>query len=426
MYLTPRSNSSSISKRRKDKIKVSKEGEKKILEGSRLLQKAFGTNKKNNRKTRKRKRKIIQTRPYNVSASRDITSKTYKKQRVSRKQQRIINNRFKNGYSPFVDRVKNSLQLTVDKPNLAKWIWRTGNNLKLIKKAFAHFPSDGISSGNILQTTSDFYLQSQEQSIYFSQIKYIYEIRNPNNYDITVTIYDIVYKEDSEEQSNNQVFNDENTPPSDLDNRDDPLALICRGLGNVTGYLQSGSDASAINNAVVVADPNSLASTTFGDPLLKPTDSYPFNIYCKILKKRIYRLEPGATMTHIFTYKPKALLNRGYMGYKYKKQFASQGSNYNVALRNITCGCLFKVLGQVLNSGNDTSTTDMNQVGYYSGNVALVETIENKWYTMDYRFNYIFNENNLWSPTAAEYATATNPTDVSMATVDEASTISGT
>lgn len=429
-YPTPKSSSNSGSRKRK-RIELSKNELKGLRSKTIDLQKLFGMNNKKKRKYRIKvyKKKRI-SKKYNVAADKDITSKTYKKQRVSKKHQRHINKVFKNGYSPFIDRVKNSLQLTNDVPNIAKWVWRTGNNFSLVRKAFANFPSEvSNESGKRLEVLNDYYIQSQEQRIYFNQVKYIYELRNPNNYDITVTIYDIVYKEDSEEACNNQYFNNPVGAPTGGDGRDDPLSLITRGLDGVTGYLQ-GNDA--LNTSVIVSDPNNLtryngsdALLGFGNPQLKPTDSYPFNIYCKIIKKKIYRLEPGATMTHIFTYKPKALLTRGYIGYKYKKAFESNNNvANNFALKNFTCGCLFKIQGQLLNSGNDANGEKMDEVGYYSGNIAMIESIENKWYVLDNKYKYINNVNNTWTPTDEEYATTTNPTDVNMVQVGEATVTS--
>ena len=108
-YPTPKSNSSS---RKGKKAVISKKSLNEIQQHSKLLQKMFSGKRYGIKKVRKnkvRKRKIVQTRPYNVSASRDITSKTYKKQRVSRKQQRILNSIYKWRISIFKSSINNSV-----------------------------------------------------------------------------------------------------------------------------------------------------------------------------------------------------------------------------------------------------------------------------------------------------------------------------
>lgn len=384
---------------------------------------------KKRRRIKKRKirykRYAKNSRPINVAADREGNSRSYKKQKVTRSQQRIINKRFKNGYSPFINRAVTGLQLTQNIPNKAKWIWRCNNGIDLIKFAFAKFPREaGTVSADTVSGTSNYYLTSQDQSIYFGQQKYTYEIRNPCNYDLNLVIYDIVYKCDTDnEVTNNQIETE--TETSALTGKpDDPINLINRGLSGVTGYNVSTATASS----TIVSDPNSIGSSanySEQNVTVKPTDSYPFNIYCKIIKKHTFRLQPGATMKHTFVHRPKAMLTRGYLGYKYKQYFAASetdATNVNIGVKDFTSGCLFKVWGQVLNSGTDdpSETSNLrNLVTFASGNIALHETVETKWYTMDNKYSYIFNNDSSWNPAAADYAKLENPTDMVVQIIED-------
>lgn len=380
---------------------------------------------KRSRKAKLYKRYFKKSKPINVAADREGNTRSYKKQKVTRSQQRIINKKFKNGYSPFINRVVNTLQLTQDIPNKAKWIWRTGNAINLIKFAFSKFPSEASVTGNSLAPTTSQYIMSQNQTIYFGQIKYTYEIRNPCNYDLNLVIYDIVYKCDTDnEVSNNQIETKaEATALTGIP--DDPISLISRGMYQVLGH----NIPSATTNTVIVADPSNIPVTSSEvdkqNVSVKPTDSYPFNIYCKIIKKHTYRLQPGATMKHTFTHKPKAMLTRGYLGYKYRQYFSGTetgATDVDIGIKDFTSGCLFKVWGQVLNSGTDTTASTPNNrdlVTLGSGNIALYETIESKWYTMDNKYSYIFTGDNSWNPTEVQYGQLENPTDVTIKLVED-------
>lgn len=385
---------------------------------------------KKRRKIRKRKirykRYAKNARPINVAADREGNSRSYKKQKVTRSQQRIINKRFKNGYSSFINRSVDVLQLTQEVPNKAKWIWRCNNGIDLIKFAFSKFPLENSNVGSTVapgQTSP--YSMSQDQSIYFGQQKYTYEIRNPCNYDINLVIYDIVYKSDTENLvTSNQIETlAESTALTGMP--DDPINLIIRGLNSLIGKQVP----SASTGTTIVGDPNSLTSSDRLRVNIKPTDSYPFNIYCKIIKKHTFRLQPGATMKHTFVHRPKAMITRGYLSYKYSKYFEGTGSgasNVNIGIKDFSSGCLFKVWGQVLNSGtDDTSTTPNNRnlVTLASGNIALYENVETKWYTMDNKYSYIFNNDSSWNPTATDYAKLENPTDMVVQTIEDVDAI---
>lgn len=382
---------------------------------------------KRRRKIRKRKirykRYAKNSRPINVAADREGNSRSYKKQKVTRSQQKIINRRFKNGYSPFINRASDVLQLTQDIPNKAKWIWRSNNGIDIIKFAFAKFPQEtSTTGGDLLTANTSLYKSSQDQSIYFGQQKYTYEIRNPCNYDLNLVIYDIVYKCDTDNEINSVQLETSTEATAMTGTPDDPISLIYRGISGVVGGQVSTDNSSRY----IVADPNSLGPANVQSVTVKPTDSYPFNIYCKIIKKHTFRLQPGATMKHTFVHRPKAMISRGYLGYKYKQYFygtETDAANVNIGIKDFSSGCLFKVWGQVLNSGTDDPTANPNNrnlVTLASGNIAIYENIETKWYSMDNKYSYIFNSDKSWNPSSTDYAKLENPTDIVVQTIEEA------
>jgi len=341
------------------------------------------------------------SRVINVANDKEFSSKSYKKLKVTKQQQKIINKRFKGGYSPFEDRVTNSFQFVSGTQfNQSKLIWRTGTGLDIIKKAFNHFPSDTSVAGSALEATGNQYIVAQEQSIYFNKFKLKYEIYNPCNFDINLVIYDIVYKCDTDDTVDNTYKNGISTAgitetSTSADTKDDPISLMQRGLDSVQGRAETTSNS----DSYIVAKPINGGITNIQS---KPTDFYPFNIYCKIIKKHTYRLQPGATMSHTFVYNPKALINRGYMGYKYKEYFGSSDSK-NLGIKDFTCGCLFKTWGQIDNSGS-TSTSAMTEVTTVPAKIAFKEEISVKWYCMNSKYNYIFEQDNSWAPEGEDRA----------------------
>lgn len=388
--------------------------------------KSYYKRKYKNKYSKKYFKKAYYGRAINVKADSEGYSKTKKAVKPTKQQKRIISNRFKNGYSPFIDRATDVIQLTeategagndlVSLVNKAKWIWRTNSNLNLIRKAFNSYPDASVAPATKLSDTiGDLYINSSEQSVYFDKIKNFYEILNPTNYDMNLVIYDIVYKEDTFKGLVENRYSENGYPKIenwDI-NGDDPIGLINEGLQAVTGSQVGAYPTTTADEGNLVATPTNLTLNSINT---KPTDSYPFNIYCKIIKKHTFRLQPGATLQHKFVYQPKALINRGYLGYKYSrylsnKKYSTTSTNVstvldaankysiehsykdNIAVKDFTCGCLFKFWGQVAGSGNDSQRS---QVATLPGRLMLKETIETKWYAMDQRFNYVFNNENMW------------------------------
>lgn len=348
---------------------------------------------------RKRARKLAKYRSnkvINVANDKEGLSKSYHKQKVTRSQQRAINKRFKNGYSPFVRNTTDHLQLTSKiEVNKCKWIWRCSGLLSDIITDFKAFPRDLGDPGNT-NATGQYYLESPEQTIYINQYKYIYDIMNPTNYDMDLIIYDIVYKQDTlDNHCNNAYWENNGTGGSsnclaDASAYNDPSNIY----QNPIGLINSGCHKVG-TTTTIVSDPTNL---TFDSININPTDSYPFNIYCKIIKKHRYRLQPGATMTHIFTHKPKSLFNRGYL-YKYNVDINDGDfTNDFRAIKDITSGCLFKFYGQLLNSGEDS---EKSQVLSASGKLVIKERIEAKWYAMTPKYTYTWNTENNWDGTVS-------------------------
>ncbi|OUM64020.1 hypothetical protein PIROE2DRAFT_9323 [Piromyces sp. E2] len=298
---------------------------------------------------------------------------------------------FKNGYSPFKESIQGRFQLTTDAVyNKAKWIWRTVNSLNYIQKIWKSVPEpDGDQApGATIATGSDYYKFGQDQSVYINAFKYRYEIYNPTNYDMNLVIYDIVYKIDTDYHVKNAYYeNDSSRENYSTTDTQNPMSLMFAGTsyGNIRYSETSGQ-------SVGISDPT---AKIIQDITLKPTESYPFNIHCKIIKKHTYRLQPGASMTHKFIHKPKCLLNRGYYMYKYAKNLNAvdvvsntnqEAATRDIALKDITSGCLFKVWGCV----TGTSSSDHNEVVNLTGKLMFKEYVEVRWDVMDSKYTYTF------------------------------------
>lgn len=319
-------------------------------------------------------------RTINVQEDKEFANVIKRTQKVTRHQQKIINNRFKNGYSPFQKITTNQVQLNSGVEfNQCKWIWRSACNASFIAQLFNAFPIPTNVAGSNVSNTANLYVKSEQQSIYINKVTMKYEIMNPTNYDMNLILYDIVYKEDLA-KSNSSRYYESSSKNNIVTTEGDPIVLLSKGVGAI-GPADLGT-----------ADPTMLTLT---DVNYKPTMSYPFNIYCKIQKKQIFRLQPGATMTHIFKFRPKALINKGYWATKYSN--SSYGS-----IKNITCGCLFKVYGQISGTGSSDSA-DISNVANAAGKIMIKERMDTKWYCMTPRYNYIFKDDSgEWAPDAGD------------------------
>ena len=85
------------------------------------------------------------------------------------------------------------------------------------------------------------------------------------------------------------------------------------------------------------------------------------------------------------------------MGYKYKEYFGSSESK-NLGIKDFTCGCLFKTWGQIDNSGSTSYSRSYDRSNNYSSKIAFKEEISVKWYCMNSKYNYIFEQDNSWAP----------------------------
>ena len=331
-------------------------------------------------------------RAINVKEDKESYTKTYYRQPVTNQQQKIINKRFKNGYSPFKDSIQGRFQLTADTTyDQAKWIWRTVNTLNYLQKIWqaAPYPAGDQQPGTIATSGTDAYRYGQDQAVYLNAFKYRYEIYNPTNYDMNLVIYDIVYKNDTVYQAKPGYIETSSVRENyDITSCQNPLALMISGIDSASiRYTPTSSSLS-----VGVSDPSAKTSQ---DITLKPTESYPFNIHCKIIKKHTYRLQPGASMVHKFIHKPKCLLNRGYYMYRYLKQLTATAisgsstveSNFrDIAVKDITSGCLFKVWGCV----TGTNQSNHNEVVNLTGKLMFKEYVEARWDVMDQKYTYTF------------------------------------
>lgn len=352
--------------------------------------------KKSNWKYFARKGLRFKGQAINVKNDKDGYSKTYRKQKVTKQQQKAINRRFKGQYSTFKDTFEDGFQETIPQvTGKCKWTWRCYNHLEYLGRAFKYWPDEGTTAGaesGFVEYQS--YQNSQTQAVYFNKFKTTYEIYNPTNYDMNLVIYDLVCKQDSTNSVMNANYNYYQTTAAVSSHRD-PIRCIQLGLDTQTGYYPGGNIGTGAVN--LVSDPN---QKDIYDITLKPTESYPFNIYWTIVKKHVYKLQPGATLTHVFIHKPKALFTRGYYAYRYGKDTSPNDGDRQRGIKNITSGCLFKYWGQVAGTGDSTGTgpsgtgeysnmsQDHREVTTLSGRLMFKEYVDNQWYCMDPKYTY--------------------------------------
>lgn len=363
------------------KTKITKKGKTSKKKSVRYDKKANKLLKKNLRRWRKNGYRGV----INVKNDNEFYNKIVRRQKLTKTQRRKVRNRFRNGYSPFEINNINQIQITKNVANNHyKYIWRTCGGLKLLDTMFKKYPYAPNASGSTLDNGLG-YIKSQEQSIYISEIKFEYDILNPTDYDMSLDIYDIVYKDDTYQVNESSYYEDNDNKTNA---GQDPINLFYSGQ-----YSIQKSSGSVIGYGYV-ADPMQIAFDDIGS---KPTDSYPFNIYCKIHKKQTFRLQPGATMKHVFKWKPRSLINLGYL-YKYRDYLLADNL-VDIALKNITCGSMFRIIGQISGTGSDANR---NQVANCIAKLALKENLKIKYYCMDQKFNYIFKNDNSWTPNAVE------------------------
>ena len=339
------------------------------------------------KKFNKKRAKLI-----NVDANKQVTTHSYVKKAVNYKKQKKINNKFNQGYSPFLNVYTNYYQETTKTEiDRSKYVWFNKGTLQEVY----NYALKATSVGTTLPTqtpgqSNGYLINGQDMSIYISRIKYRYEISNPSNYDQTIVIYDLVCKNDTISQSTSCYYNA--TADNSINyfqygvntTQDyDPISLMRLGSEAVQGKVPSNGDFT-------VTDPSQM---DFYDIKYTPTMSYPFNIYWKVARKHMYTLQPGSSLTHVFTYRPKQILTRGYLGYKYAS-YLQQANNTAVpiGIKDITAGSLFKYWGQLAGSGEDTNNSGHNEVINLSGAITIKCDTEIKWYRMDPKFTYIYRE----------------------------------
>lgn len=363
-------------------------------------------------------------RKKNVKPDVDGYTKSYKKMRVTKQQQRKINRLFKSGYSPFKYCESNGFQDT--RPNLTdkpKWVWRNlATFYQTLGRAWNKWPTETSIIGTTQQPSQPYNFLAANNYIYINKITYKYEIVNPTNYDMNLVIYDIVCKEDTEKNTESIGYYGQGSLAGF--DQDDPITKMIDGS---IGFSETPPGWESSNQFIQVGDPTqkSIKSINY-----KPTESYPFNIYWKIIRKHTVKLQPGAILHHKFTYKPKALISRGYYAWKYAHHFGTVlEEETRIGVKDITCGCLFKYWGQVAGSGVSTSTHDYqnepvvsqnpDEVTTLSGRITFKEEYEMKWQTLSQRYTYTFNQNNItWKPDDEETIEVVN--DASTKPVDDA------
>ena len=210
---------------------------------------------------------------------------------------------------------------------------------------------------------------------------------------MNLEIYDIEYKKDYLRH----VLSTTELDQAEMTYQyNDPIQLIKKGL---TGKTFSDRINNENVNVYSVSTSNEKLIT---DRTLVPSESYMFNICCKIVRKHKFRLQPGSSMTHIFISRPKNMLSRGYLGYNFDQVLStSSTTDDNVSVRNLTCGCLFKFWGQISGTGSTINGGSVHVAGL-SPKLMIREDYEAKWYCMDDKFTYTFREDNSWTPTTEQ------------------------
>lgn len=356
---------------------------------------------KKTRPNRKNFRKYI-----NVKADVDGRSRTYYKQKVTKKQQNRINYAMKSGFSPFVYREEEGVQETIPQnTNRAKYIWRCHNALKYITKQFTTTPTSGSDNqGNLVNESTGSYIANGPQAqLYFSDFVTRYEILNPTNYDMNVVIYDVVCKSDTPYNTTSKIATHDSDTSSTTSST--PIDLMKRNLGSISVDIPEDESSRL---GVGVSD---YTNEDLFDIQYKPTSSYAFNIHWTVVGKKYIKLQPGASHYHIFTHKAKALMSRGYWGYKYYNLLGDETTNNsNIGVANITSGTLFKFWGGVAGTADSSRnptigniTQIQSQVLNLSGRLMMKEFFQGKWYRIDPKLTYVYDRYiNRYTPTDEE------------------------
>lgn len=365
-------------------------------------------------------------RSINVANENEVYTTTFKRTRTSKKKRNMLRKLFRTGYNPFTYRGTSGLQLTeTTRFNKCKWIFRGALGLNQVKEVMRNQIGDQVI-GNTLPVDNTYVKSGNNYCCFYTSVLK-QEITNPTNYDMNLVLYDIVYKDDCPYANcARSYFETWNANSADstaensiglLDsstnvNSGDPISLIHKGLTNMSA--NASIDSSTASYVV--------GKTTAGaidEIQTNPTDSHLFNIYCRIVKKKVYRLQPGASLIHKFVFKPKKLMSRGTFGLKYSRYFANYGSgigsqDVDIGIKGLTHGTLMKVWGQVVNSGEDDAR---NEVGYVPGKLSVKEFWDIKCYFMDQRGEFIKYENSSWYPTTLNMNKVEVVNDVSLKTI---------
>lgn len=356
-------------------------------------------------------KKIWKRNVYNIKNDSDIFLKTRKFRKTSKKAKRKIRKKFLAGYSPFLDNVTTQFQETSSTDtDSCRWIWRTNVTTEYIKKLWNLYPTEQGIIPNSTVGTSDNYYKSGNNELYIGAVTYEYEIMNPSNYDMYLDIYDIVCKRDTLNNCASNYFSNFNDATNlASENYQNPIAVINDGLFKQNFY-------NTITSSTQVVSVGTPADQALNDITVRPTQSYPFNMFYRIIKKHKLKLEPGATLTHRFTYKPRKLISRAGFFYTYKSSFPGGGTEELIGglrqrgIAGLTSGCLFKYHGQISGSGA-TGSTKHAEVASLPGKLMFKETFKCKWYALDTKYTYIFNSH------VNKYSNAT-PTDMEVVNSD--------
>ena len=211
---------------------------------------------------------------------------------------------------------------------------------------------------------SNRYGANPNQFIYLGKCTFSYELYNPTNYNMTIWIYDLICKRDTEAVI---TYSDaENT------NSAAPENLMYKGSRSMK---QTPTGASV--KPWEVSDPTYENGTYWNTIGMKPTDYHLFNTFWKVKGIKKLVLPPTTSHHHTVVFNPKTKITSASLFYPREKH----GAQEQLGLAGITQATLFGFQGQVATE-NDTSTDATDTIGTLPGKL-LVNCVRkiNVWNT---------------------------------------------
>ena len=189
--------------------------------------------------------------------------------------------------------------------------------------------------------------------IYLGKCTFNYEIYNPTNYIITVFIYDLVCRR----ETNYDI------KYSDTSSAENESPEMCMKKGASAVYQNNDSHGYGW----IVADPAYEVSPADWNTVgMKPTDYHYFNTFWKVKGMKKIILPPTSSHHHVVVFNPKKVMTQAKLFYPHN----FRGSEWKGGLAGITQATLFGFQGQVATeSGSETNSTA--ELGTLPGKILL-------------------------------------------------------